>query len=95
MIVSRLTTDSAQHRYGARSLAGDTALALADARIARLEESLGRAGIADRTTIIIGSDHGCKTYRRQINLNALFKQHGLQAGSISEGGTSVTWGTMA
>ena len=86
-----LTSDSAQHRYGARSLGGDTALALADARIARLEESLKRAGIADRTTIIIVSDHGFKTYRRQIHLNTLFKQHGLQAWSISEGGTAMVY----
>ncbi|MGH9626820.1 MAG: alkaline phosphatase family protein, partial [Bryobacteraceae bacterium] len=34
-----LTTDSAQHRYGARSLAGNTALALADARVGRLVEA--------------------------------------------------------
>ena len=87
-----LTTDSSQHRYGARSLAGDAALALADSKIARLQEALRRAGIADRTTIIIVSDHGFKTYRKLIQLNVLFKQKGIKAWCIPEGGTAMVYG---
>jgi predicted AlkP superfamily pyrophosphatase or phosphodiesterase len=86
-----LTTDSSQHRYGARSLGGSTALELADARIARLQQSLQRAGIADRTTIVVVSDHGFKTYRRLIQLNAFFKQKGLKAWTIPEGGTAMVY----
>jgi predicted AlkP superfamily pyrophosphatase or phosphodiesterase len=86
-----LTTDSSQHRYGARSLAGDAALALADSKVGRLIESLRTAGILDRTTIVITSDHGFKTYKRQIQLNALFKQQGLKSWCISEGGTAMIY----
>ena len=38
-----LATDSNQHRYGARSLGGNTALALADARIKRIVDTAAAA----------------------------------------------------
>jgi predicted AlkP superfamily pyrophosphatase or phosphodiesterase len=86
-----LTTDTSQHRYGARSLAGDAALALADSKVGRLVESLRTAGIFDRTTVVVTSDHGFKTYKRQIQLNALFKKQGLKSWCISEGGTAMIY----
>src|SRR5690242_7294271 len=61
-----LTTDSAQHQYGARSPGGYTALALADARVGRLVDAIQRAGIADSTTVIVVSDHGFHTYNNTI-----------------------------
>jgi predicted AlkP superfamily pyrophosphatase or phosphodiesterase len=92
-----LTTDSAQHTYGARSLAGNTALALADARVGRLIEATRRAGIYNRTTFIIVSDHGFKTYRKTIRPNALLKAKGLggSAWVIPEGGTAMVYVTRA
>ena len=90
-----LTTDSAQHTYGARSLAGNTAFALADAKIGRLIEATKRAGIFERTTFIIVSDHGFKTYKRSIRPNALLKAKGLGASAwvIPEGGTAMVYVT--
>jgi predicted AlkP superfamily pyrophosphatase or phosphodiesterase len=90
-----LTTDSAQHTYGARSLAGNTALALADAKVGRLIDATKRAGIFDRTTFVIVSDHGFKTYKRSIRPNALLKQKGLgkSAWVIPEGGTAMVYVT--
>ena len=96
-----LTTDSAQHRYGARSLAGYSALELADAKVARLLSSYERAGIADRTTVFIVSDHGFKTFQKVIHPNALLRQKGLlrdvagkiecDAWVIPEGGTAMLY----
>ena len=92
-----LTTDSAQHRYGAQSLAGNTALALADARVGRLIEAAKRAGIYDRTTFIVVSDHGFKTVKRLIRPNALLKQQGLDKSAwvIPEGGTAMVYVTRS
>jgi predicted AlkP superfamily pyrophosphatase or phosphodiesterase len=90
-----LTTDSAQHQYGARSLAGNTALALADARVGRLIEATRRAGIYERATFVIVSDHGFKTVKRLIRPNALLTRQGLgkSAWVIPEGGTAMVYVT--
>ena len=87
-----LTTDSTQHRYGARSLAGNAALALADAKVGRLIEALKAAGIWEKTTIFIVSDHGFKTYTQRIRPNALTKQKGIaDVHTIPEGGTAMVY----
>jgi predicted AlkP superfamily pyrophosphatase or phosphodiesterase len=90
-----LTTDSSQHRYGARSLGGTTALTLADARVARLLEALKRAGIYERTTVMVVSDHGFKTYKKLLHPNALLKAKGLDNSVyvIPEGGTAMVYVT--
>lgn len=90
-----LTTDSLQHAHGARSLAGKAALELADAKLGRLIEATRRAGIFERTTFFVVSDHGFKTVRHQIQPNALFAANGLGDAlwSIPEGGTAMVYAT--
>jgi predicted AlkP superfamily pyrophosphatase or phosphodiesterase len=89
-----LTTDSTQHRYGARSLGGNTALALADAKVQRIIDALKDAGILDRTTIFIVSDHGFKTYRQVIRPNAFLRERGIaDVHVIPEGGTAMVYVT--
>jgi predicted AlkP superfamily pyrophosphatase or phosphodiesterase len=95
-----LTTDSAQHSYGTKSLAGNAALVLADRQVQKLIDAVDRAGIRDRTTFIIVSDHGFKTYRHVIHPNALLKQKGLLRSQedadgwvIPEGGTAHVYVT--
>jgi predicted AlkP superfamily pyrophosphatase or phosphodiesterase len=99
-----LTTDSAQHTYGASSLGGNTALALADARVGRIVASLERAGILARTTIFVVSDHGFKTFMNSIHPNAVLRREGLvtamegsridcDAWVIPEGGTAMVYVT--
>src|SRR4030095_11441944 len=91
-----LTSDSTQHRYGARSLAGNTALTLADAKVQRLLDALKDAGILERTTMFIVSDHGFKTYRYVIRPNAFLQQRGIEdVHVISEGGTAMLYVTRA
>ena len=97
-----LTTDSAQHTYGASSLGGNTALALADARVGRVLAALERAGILARTTVFVVSDHGFKTYKQVIQPNAVLRREGLvtvleggkvmcDAWVIPEGGTAMVY----
>ena len=90
-----LTTDSAQHRYGAENMPGNTALTLADAKVQRILDALARAGIARRTTVLIVSDHGFKTYTKVIQPNALAAREGLGGAvwSIPEGGTAMVYVT--
>ena len=96
LLVHLLTTDSVQHRYGARSLGAQTALALADARVGRLVEALKSAGIYDRTAFFVVSDHGFKTVKRNILPNALLKEIGLsdKAHVVPEGGTAMVYVTQ-
>jgi predicted AlkP superfamily pyrophosphatase or phosphodiesterase len=83
-----LATDSSQHRYGARSLGGSTALALADTKVKRVLEAAGNGA-----NVIIVSDHGFKTYDKVIHPNALMTAKGLQddVWVIPEGGSAMVY----
>ena len=96
-----LNTDSSHHRYGPRTLGGNSALALADARLGDLLRSLEKAGLQDRATILVASDHGFKAVKNHIAPNALLRAEGLlrtEAGKVSgdawvvpEGGTAMVY----
>lgn len=98
-----LATDSSQHRYAPSTLAAETSLTLADAKIQRLLDSLKRAGILDRTTIFVVSDHGFRAYHHLIQVNAVLRRQGLvrteggkiacDAWAIPEGGTAMLFVT--
>jgi predicted AlkP superfamily pyrophosphatase or phosphodiesterase len=95
-----LATDSTQHSYGTKSLAGNAALVLADRQIQQILDAVNRAGIRDRTTVFVVSDHGFKTYRKIIHPNALLKSKGLLRSAedadgwvIPEGGTAHVYVT--
>jgi predicted AlkP superfamily pyrophosphatase or phosphodiesterase len=92
-----LTTDSVQHTYGSDGLAAKTALSLADAKVGRIVDAYRRAGILDRTTFVIVSDHGFRTYKKSLRPNALLKQKGLSGSVwvIPEGGTAMVYVTRA
>lgn len=92
-----LTTDSVQHRYGTKALAAQTALALADQRLAMLLETLKQTGMLDRTTVFVVSDHGFHNVKKQIRANSLLRREGLirdggcDAWTIAEGGTAMVY----
>jgi predicted AlkP superfamily pyrophosphatase or phosphodiesterase len=95
-----LTTDSVQHQTGAKTLASNTALVLADRQVQRILDAVDRAGIRDTTTIFIVSDHGFKAYHHTIRPNALLKEKGLLRTAedcdgwvIPEGGTAKVYVT--
>jgi predicted AlkP superfamily pyrophosphatase or phosphodiesterase len=95
-----LTTDSVQHQYGARTLAAETALVLADRQIQRLLDAIDRAGIRDTTTVFVVSDHGFMSFQHRIRPNALLRQKGLWKDNancdvcvVAEGGTAMVYFT--
>ncbi|MGO9257097.1 MAG: alkaline phosphatase family protein [Bryobacteraceae bacterium] len=103
LLMHLLTTDSVQHQYGARSLAAQTALILADRQLQRILDAIERAGIRRQTTLLVVSDHGFKTYRHAIRANALLREKGLLRGEggqidcdawvVAEGGTAMVYVT--
>jgi predicted AlkP superfamily pyrophosphatase or phosphodiesterase len=72
-----LQTDTLQHQYGALSPAGYAAMAYADSRLAQLIDAARGAGILDRITFIIASDHGFTDYTHSIRPNVALAQQGL------------------
>ncbi|HET8546697.1 MAG TPA: ectonucleotide pyrophosphatase/phosphodiesterase [Bryobacteraceae bacterium] len=88
-----LATDSVQHTYAPKNLATAAALALADARLGELLAAVARSGVRDRTTLIVVSDHGFKTVRKQIRPNSVLRQKGLSDRAIvmSEGGSAIVY----
>ena len=103
LLMHLLTTDSVQHQYGARSLAAQTALILADRQIQRILDAVERAGLRDSTTLVVLSDHGFKSYQHLIRANVLLRQKGLlrdnagqldgDAWVVAEGGTAMVYVT--
>jgi predicted AlkP superfamily pyrophosphatase or phosphodiesterase len=94
-----LALDSTHHRYGPRTLAGQVAMAHLDDQVGRIVRATEAAGIRDRTTFIVVSDHGFKLVKRQIRPNAALAQAGLLSASggkvsradayvVPEGGTA-------
>jgi predicted AlkP superfamily pyrophosphatase or phosphodiesterase len=105
MLFHLLNLDSTHHRYGPRTPAGMSAMALLDAQVARILESIEQSGVAPRTTVFVVSDHGFKTVKRQIRLNAAFMQAGLlkvqdgkvlqaDAYVVPEGGSAIVYVTV-
>lgn len=71
-----LQTDSIQHEYGPLTPAAYAAYAYADHCLGRVVEAVRKAGIADRTTFFILSDHGFATYTHVIAPNAALLTQG-------------------
>jgi predicted AlkP superfamily pyrophosphatase or phosphodiesterase len=102
LLLHLLNTDASHHKYGPRTLAGNSALALADARVAEVIAAIEASGLKDRTTVIVVSDHGFKTITKTIRPNAVLRKAGLlvpeglkvascKAYAISEGGTAMVY----
>jgi predicted AlkP superfamily pyrophosphatase or phosphodiesterase len=68
-------------------------MAFVDACVEKLVNAVHAAGIADRTTFLIVSDHGFKAYRNQVRANVALQQAGLgdKAYVLPEGGTAFVY----
>ncbi len=88
-----LTLDSEHHAYGPNTLAGRTAMAFVDSCVEKLVNAVQAAGIADRTTFFVVSDHGFKAYTKQVRANLALKEAGLgdKAHVLPEGGTAFVY----
>ena len=72
-----LGTDASNHQYGPGSTASFSAYAYTDRFIGDLLASVERAGLRDRVTVIVTTDHGFKKVSKVINPNVALRQAGL------------------
>jgi predicted AlkP superfamily pyrophosphatase or phosphodiesterase len=72
-----LETDSLQHEYGPLTPAAYAAFAYADSCIARLVNAARAAGLLDRITFVLASDHGFASYTHTIRPNVALVGQGL------------------
>ena len=70
-------TDSAQHTHGPGSPEALAAIEAADAHVQQVLAAVTDAGLAERTDVVIVSDHGFLPLERQLQPNHLFKREGL------------------
>jgi len=77
MLFHLLETDSIQHQYGPLTPAAYASYAYADSCIKRIVEAARTAGILDRTTFFLLSDHGFASYTHTISPNVALVQQGL------------------
>lgn len=88
-----LSLDSGHHQYGPNSLAGRTAMAFLDSCVGQLVAAVREAGLTERTTFLVVSDHGFKAFRNQIRPNAALQAAGLadKVYVLPEGGTAFVY----
>jgi predicted AlkP superfamily pyrophosphatase or phosphodiesterase len=72
-----LTTDAVNHANGPGSIASYAAYAYADRLIGDLLDSVARAGLRDRSTIIVTTDHGFKKVQKAVHANVALQEAGL------------------
>ena len=71
-----LTTDASNHQFGPGSLPSLTACAYADRLVGDLLDSITRAGLRDKATIVITTDHGFKKVSKAICANVALRDAG-------------------
>lgn len=72
-----LQTDTLQHQYGPMTSAAFAAYAYADTQLTRLVEAARAAGLLDRITFIVASDHGFGSVKHAIRPNTVLAQRGI------------------
>ena len=72
-----LQTDGIQHEYGPLTPAAYASYAYADACLGRIMQAVNQAGMADRTTYILASDHGFASFTHTISPNAGLVEQGI------------------
>jgi predicted AlkP superfamily pyrophosphatase or phosphodiesterase len=77
LLFHMLQTDSIQHEYGPLSAAAFASYAYADHCLGRVVDAARKAGILDRTTFFIVSDHGFANFTHTISPNAALVEQGL------------------
>jgi predicted AlkP superfamily pyrophosphatase or phosphodiesterase len=105
LLVHLLTLDDINHEYGPMSAASLTAMAYLDAQVNRIVKILEGPGFAGRSTLIVLSDHGFRSYKHKIHANVLLEKNRLlnladgkwkaDAWVLPEGGSAMVYVTDA
>jgi len=88
-----LSLDSTHHEYGPNTLAGRAAIAFLDSCVEKIVAAVREAGLADRTTFLIVSDHGFKAYAKVVRPANALDAAGLRdkVYVLPEGGTAYVY----
>ena len=82
-----LNLDSTHHAYGPMTTASYAGMAYADSRVREILDAIEAAGLKDRTTVIVVSDHGFRAVQHNIRPNAVVKD----AEIVPEGGSAMVY----
>ncbi|MGE0609729.1 MAG: alkaline phosphatase family protein [Pirellulales bacterium] len=77
LLVHLLNIDATHHAEGAQSSAGYTANAYADTCVEKIIDALDSAGLRERTTVFIVSDHGFTLTPKALRPNVILRQEKL------------------
>jgi len=93
MLFHLLTLDATHHRYGPKNLAAMAAMAFLDGCVAQVVEAVRQAGMRERTTFLVVSDHGFKGYTNEIRATVALDSAGLTNAAyvLPEGGTAFLY----
>jgi predicted AlkP superfamily pyrophosphatase or phosphodiesterase len=93
MLLHLLTLDTTHHRYGPKSLAATGAMAFLDSCVAQVIEAVHQAGMIERTTFLVVSDHGFKSYTNEIRTAVALGSAALTQAAyvLPEGGTGFLY----
>jgi hypothetical protein len=81
--------DATQHHRGLGTQANLDALRVCDANLASIRYAISKLGIADRTDLMVVSDHGFATIRAMVPLAQLLVAKGLKKSATSDDVTVV------
>jgi predicted AlkP superfamily pyrophosphatase or phosphodiesterase len=92
MLFHLLNMDSIHHRYGPMSAASYTAFAFMDDRVKEIYDAVQKAGLLERTTFLIVSDHGFRNVQHLIHSDVALAAAGIEgAWVVPEGGTAMVY----
>lgn len=93
LLVHFLSLDSTHHQYGPGTPAATAAIAFLDSCVSQVTEAIRAAGMADRATVIVVSDHGFKKFTRQIRPTVALAAAGLEKSVfvLAEGGSAYVY----
>lgn len=77
LMLHLVSVDGMEHASGSKSAEAYWAINDSDNRVRDLVDAVEEAGLKDKTTFVITSDHGFITYTKMIQPNVLLKQMGL------------------
>jgi predicted AlkP superfamily pyrophosphatase or phosphodiesterase len=86
LLLHLVELDHVEHAKGPQSPEAYNAVRFADKRVQQVMDAIEAAGLKDKATVIVTSDHGFAPYRQQIQPNVKLKQEGL----LKLDGTKIT-----
>lgn len=77
LLLHLVSVDSNEHTYGRNSAEAYWALNDSDNRVGVVVDAVAAAGLTNKTTFIVTTDHGFYNFTKTINPNALLRKEGL------------------